>query len=126
MIRETSADPDVRRYLHERAAPSGADYLEEVLAVTARTPQRRWWSSLERWLPMEIATRPVVGPLPWRPVVALLALLLALAALAVVYVGSRPRLPEPFGLAANGALAFWRDGDIWLADPDGYYWRVTE
>jgi len=44
--------------------------------------------------------------------------LIVLAALAIVAVGSqRSRLPEPFGLARNGAVVTSRDGDIFLIDP---------
>ena len=28
-------------------------------------------------------------------------------------------MPAPFGLAANGQIAYWADGDILVADPDG-------
>ena len=28
-------------------------------------------------------------------------------------------MPPPFGLAANGQIAYWADGDILVADPDG-------
>ena len=37
-----------------------------------------------------------------------------------IAVGSRvQRVPPPFGLAANGQIAYWADGDILVADPDG-------
>jgi hypothetical protein len=46
--------------------------------------------------------------------------LVALIGLALIAVGSRnPRVPAPFGLAANGQIAYWADGDIMVADPDG-------
>jgi len=45
------------------------------------------------------------------PVLGLLALSVALAA-AAVYVGTRPRLPAPFGPARNGAIVFSSGGDI--------------
>src|SRR5688572_16344779 len=44
----------------------------------------------------------------------MLALLLAAAA---VFVGTQPRLPEPFGLARNGLIAYDAGGDIYTADP---------
>ena len=48
------------------------------------------------------------------PLLALLAIigLLLVAVAAIVAVGSRPRLPEPFGPARNGALVYAADGDI--------------
>ena len=33
------------------------------------------------------------------------------------YVGSQPRLPAPFGLAANGLVAYAQNGDIFTVDP---------
>jgi hypothetical protein len=89
------------------------DYRDDLLRRTARTRQRHAWTFPERWLPMDIATRSASTPaFPWRQigVVALLGLLIAAAA--AVYVGSQPRLADPFGLAANGELAFIRDGDV--------------
>lgn len=67
---------------------------------------------------MDLATQRVpTARLPWRQlgVLALIALLIA-AALAV-YVGSRPRLPAPFGPAANGGIAYSSSGDIVVGDP---------
>ena len=46
--------------------------------------------------------------------------LVALIGIAIIAVGSRvQRVPPPFGLAANGQIAYWADGDILVADPDG-------
>jgi Tol biopolymer transport system component len=43
------------------------------------------------------------------------ALIIILAALAIIAVGSRQsRLPEPFGLARNGMIVTSRDGDLYL------------
>ena len=40
--------------------------------------------------------------------------------IALIAVGSRVhRVPAPFGLAANGQIAYWANGDILVADPDG-------
>lgn len=67
---------------------------------------------------MDVVTRPVSTPsFPWRQVgvLALIASLLAVALAA--YVGSQRRLPEPFGPAANGTVAYAVAGDIYTADP---------
>ena len=46
--------------------------------------------------------------------------LIALIGIAIIAVGSRvQRVPPPFGLAANGQIAYKADGDILVADPDG-------
>jgi Tol biopolymer transport system component len=58
-----------------------------------------------------------VARLPWRQIGVLALIGVLLAAIAVAYVGSRQQqLAPPFGLAANGAVAFARDGDIYAAD----------
>lgn len=67
---------------------------------------------------MDLATQRVPTPsLPWRQlgVLALIAILIATAL--AVYVGSQPRLPDPFGPAANGVVAYESDGVIHLFDP---------
>lgn len=101
------------------AAAQVPDYFDDLLQRTARTRQRPAWSSLERWLPMGVVARPVLAPpVPWRSIAILAILALIAAAGAVIFVGSRPRLPEPFGPAANGSvLVSTVDGDIYLVDP---------
>lgn len=98
-----------------------ADYLDDVLGTVATTRQRPAWSFPGRWLPMaEFVGRPSVAlPVPWRPIAAVLVLAALLVATAAVYVGSRPRVPAPFGPAANGRIAYvGPDGGIWTAEPD--------
>ena len=57
-------------------------------------------------------------PVPWRAVGLLAVLGLLLAVAAALYVGSQPqRLPPPFGAAANGLVAYSKDGDIYTVDP---------
>jgi Tol biopolymer transport system component len=110
--------------LVDLAAAHVPDYVEDLLQRTSRTRQRPAWTSIERWLSVDIgvplsATR---GP-AWRPfvIMAILALLGILGA--VVYVASRPprALPPPFGPAANGAIVIGSvsagQGDIVLVDP---------
>ena len=96
-------------------------YRDDLVRQVARTPQRPAWTFPGRWLPMELVTTRVPATrLPMRQlgVLALIALLLA-AALAV-YVGSQQaKLPPPFGVAANGLIAYSRDGDIYVSDRTG-------
>jgi hypothetical protein len=108
-------------WLDEQAGRGAPSYLDETLARTTRTRQRPAWSSLERWLPVDLTAqlrflaRPSLGK-------ALLvgAVLIALIGIAIIAVGSRvQRVPPPFGLAANGQIAYKADGDIQVADPDG-------
>jgi hypothetical protein len=113
----------VSDWLDEQAGRGAPGYLDEVLIRTTRTRQRPAWSSLERWLPMDmttnlrIAARPTLGR-----ALLLVAVLAALIGLALIAVGSRnPRVPAPFGLAANGQIAYRANGDILVADPDGMH-----
>ena len=82
----------VSDWLDEQAGHGMPGYLDETLARTTRTRQRPAWSSLERWLPMDmttnlrIAARPTLGR----------ALLLARRPRRVDRPGAhRRRLPEP-------------------------------
>jgi len=106
--------------LTELARPQTPEYLDELLWQTAHTSQRPAWSFLERWLPMlDIAREPVLAPrMPWRSMgLAITLLALLLAAMAIALIGSPRHLPEPFGLARNGLVAYAADGDIYTADP---------
>lgn len=90
------------------------DYTDLLLARTARSRQRPAWVFPERWLPMDIATRPVRGTaVPWRLIGALLIAMLLAAAAVALYIGSRAPVPKPFGVAGNGALAYSVFGDIY-------------
>lgn len=104
-------------WLDEQAGRGAPDYLDEILSRTTRTRQRPAWSSLERLLPMQMTLR--LAPVPkiaW--LVAILGLVIALSAAALLVAGSRPHLASPFGLAANGVIAYGAaDGDIHAYDP---------
>jgi len=117
----TSQRPvDMSVWLRQQAGSGPAGYLEDILEVTRETRQRRWWSSLERWLPVDLGIRRQAAGLPFsaRPLalLAILALIVALA-VAVFTVGSPPPPPAPFGLARNGAVAYAQGGDILRVDP---------
>jgi hypothetical protein len=102
--------------LTELAAPRLPDYTDDVLAITAATRQRPPWANLERWLPMIVTRQRLVAPpLPWRPVLAVLVTL-ALLAGALFVASQQKRLPPPFGPAANGAIVYDRDGDLFIRD----------
>jgi len=105
-------------WLKDDAEQRVPDHLDEVLIRTAVTPQRAWWSSPERWLPVDVTSRANSFAPPWFGRLLLVALLiLAIAALAIFAVGSRDRrLPPPFGPAKNGAITFASSGDIYSLD----------
>jgi Tol biopolymer transport system component len=89
--------------------------LERALAATRRVSQRPAWVIPERWLPMQLTMQRAPT---MRPVLLLATLALLIAALlgGAILIGSQRRLPEPFGIARNGAIVFQRDGDLLVAD----------
>jgi WD40 repeat protein len=117
----TPIDPFERHLpsaLTDLAAPYAPDYLTDILGRTAATRQRPAWASLERWLPMQLATSRVpTTRAPWRQLVVLAVLAALLAMMLAVYVGTRtPHVPAPFGPAENGRLVYSADGDIVIRD----------
>jgi WD40-like Beta Propeller Repeat len=109
---------DLPRLLTELVEPPMGDELNAILTLTASVRQRPAWAIPERWNPMaEFAGRLTTNqPIPMR-FLALLALLIVLTIGAIVYTGSLPRRPEPFGPAANGLVIYSTGGDIFTADP---------
>lgn len=114
--RLSGALPDI---LGDLAMGPYPDYIDDVLARTAATRQRPAWTFPERWLPVTEMTRERVlaPPVPWRSIsMALIVIGLLLAAGAVI-VATQPRLPDPYGLARNGLVAYADGDDIFTADP---------
>lgn len=121
MTTMTRLERDLPQILDELAVGPYPEYVEEILAETATRRQRPGWADAERWLSMEIATRPVTtGPFPWRQLGTFGLLGMLLIASLGIYAGSRPRPPAPFGIAANGLVVYAAAGDIYLADPNGW------
>lgn len=114
MTTEETFGRDLSRWLREDAEHRVPDHLTEVLVRSAATRQRPWWSSPERWLPMDTV---VVGrPLNLRPL-ALIAVVvgaLVLAAVAALWVASQR--PSTFHLASNGRI-FVLDGQTLKSYP---------
>ncbi len=108
-------DRTVTDWLDEQAGRGSPGYLDEVLALTTRTRQRPWWSSPERWLPVQSTARFAQVPrMAWLLVV--LGLVVALGT-AILVVGSPRRPPSPFGPAAQGNVLYAAtDGDIYAID----------
>ncbi len=93
-------------WLHEEAEHRMPDHLGEVLVRTAATRQRPWWSSHERWLPLDTSTNlpgrvSVPRPLAW--VAVALLLVIAIVGAALLSGAFRPAAPT-FGLAENGRI----------------------
>jgi hypothetical protein len=88
-------------WLIEESEHRVPDHLAEVLVQTAATRQRPWWSSPERWLPMD-TTLGLRAANP-RPILVFVLLAVLLAAVgAIAFVASQPTMP--FGLADNGRI----------------------
>ena len=112
-------DREMTAYLEARStnrAPDGL--LDAAMTRVDRTRQRPGWLIAERWLPMRV-TSGVARLGKVAVVFAILALLVALAVVIGVLVGSRHRLPPPFGLAKPGLITFDMAGDIFATNPDG-------
>ena len=84
--------------------------------------QRPGWVLPDQWMPRVVA--PTIVGRRLAPAVGLLMLVLTLAA-AAVYIGTRPRLPQPFGPARNGTIVYGSDGDIYTGTPDGATSRLV-
>jgi Tol biopolymer transport system component len=100
--------------------------LERTLAATRRTSQRPAWTIPERWIPMHLTMDRLSGPRPVGPLLIIGLVLASLIAGALLYIGSRPRMPEPFGPAANGLVAYDAGGAIYLAESDGTATRMVD
>ena len=108
---------DLSAWLHDDAAGRVPDHLADVLMRTAATRQRPWWSSPERWLPVNLSMRMTTYAWPrLGRVVITVAIILALIAAAIIATGSPRRLPAPFGPARNGAITLGLSGDIYTVD----------
>lgn len=110
-------------WLREGPDSGPREGLERTLAATRRAAQRPGWTIPERWIPMQLTmTRTPSG----RPLLllAIVSLLIALMAGAALLAGSAQRLPEPFGVARNGVVAYWAEGDLLVADALGAAPRV--
>jgi hypothetical protein len=115
-----SPDRDLPELLEQiYVADALPDYRSDVLRATAGLRQRPAWTFPERWLPMGVTTftQSAFRPVPWRTVGLLITLGLLILAAVLITAGSKPRLPQPFGPAANGLLAYEARGGIFTIDP---------
>ena len=119
MNRPDALERQLTAWFEETASPRLPDYTDDIVRSAVGTRQRPRWRFADRWLPRGVAPLVRFGTRPrrWRSVGLLAAHVLSIAALAGTYVGSIARLPPPFGLAANGLVAYADDGDIVAVDP---------
>ena len=116
------SEDDLTQWLETTGRTPRPDYVETLLARTARSRQRPAWRSIERWLPVDITARaPAFSgrrvPVRMLAVVALVVLAIAAATL---YVGSQRRLPAPFGPAQNGVIVYAAPTDPSWVDKTDY------
>ena len=114
MTARRDVDRVIAIWLTEVAPEGRVDYLDETLVALDGVRQRPVWASPRRWLPMQMTLPRVVIPRA-APYLALLVLLLIGVIVALAIAGGQKRLPAPFGLAANGLVAFESEGDILVA-----------
>ena len=95
-----------------------ADLVDRVLVRTRRSRQLPAWLANDRWIQMQLTMRRASAP-RLAPLLLLVGLLVAALLAALIYVGSRPKLPPPFGVAANGRIAFQSGPQIYSVEPDG-------
>ena len=122
---ERMSSNDLDRQLVGWFATAGVEHvpdglLDDVYAVTRRSGQRR--GSLGRLVMAATDWWRAPGFLRVAPqqvfYLVIVALLVVATALAIASIGGHRPAP-PFGLAANGLIAFDRDGAIVIARPDG-------
>ena len=119
MTHEARFDRQLPSVLEDLYLGPTPDYRNDVLAAATATRQRPAWTFPGRWFPMaDIASRPAFVPrVPLRAIAVALVIIALLAAAAAVYVGSRRRLPAPFGPARNGLVAYAQGGSVYTIDP---------
>ena len=111
-------DHDLADYLEARSTSRApASLLVDALARVETTRQRTRWRLPKHWLRVPIANE--LGPTTRALVILMLAMVAALAITVAVVIGSRHRLPPPFGLARPGRIALDVAHHIDVANPDG-------
>ena len=120
MIGDRRFEQELPEALVDLATTSYPAYIDDVLAITARTARRPAWRFPSRWLPVRLELHRASRWAPQLSPVAVLAMVLLLVvALIALYVGSVPRLPPPFGLARNGDIVYSADHAAYVMDEDG-------
>lgn len=113
-------EQDLPALLDDLYVAGTPDYRDDLVRQTAALRQRPAWTFPERWLPMDLATRRMpFASVPFRALIVLAVILVMAAAALLVAVGSQHRLPPPFGLARNGAIAYVANDDVLVSDPNG-------
>jgi hypothetical protein len=119
MTLDPGRDRDLAAAFARLEAGARPDYTDSLLAGIRHVRQRPAWVFREWWLPAALGPgRDRTPRLPWRLIVIVALIALALVVAAIESGAGRPRrLPAPFGPAGNGAIVFDSLGDIYAGDP---------
>ena len=93
------------------------DLADDALVRVQRSRRLPAWLLPEWWIPMQLSMQ--ARAVPRLATMLLVVVLLVAALVAIAVVGSMRRLPNPFGLAANGQVAYLSNGQVYTANPDG-------
>jgi Tol biopolymer transport system component len=91
--------------------------VDDALVRVQRSRRLPAWLLPEWWIPMQLSMQ--ARAVPRLATMFLVIVLLVAALVAIAVVGSTRRLPNPFGLAANGQVAYLSNGQVYAANPDG-------
>ena len=111
MTTNASFDDRLAAWLEQDSAHRVPEHLDEVLVLTRPMPQRKWWSSPERWLPMDVTAR--AGSLAPPRIGRLVLVGLSSSSRSLALLRDRfgaKRVPPPFGPADNGVILRWTHG----------------
>jgi len=119
MTSEQRFERDLPALLADAGLGPRPDYRDDIVRQTATMRQRPAWTLPERWIPMSVTSSRVASAprVPLRLIAVAALLILAIVAVLLVS-GSRNHVPAPFGLAANGLIAYSKNGDIYTVDPN--------
>ena len=119
MIDDRRFEQQLPEALADLATTAYPAYIDDVLAITARTPRRPAWQLPSRWLPSDLGLpRAGLRAQELRPVFVLALVVLLVLALIAVYIGSE-RLPDPFGPVRNGDIIYSADHAAYIVAEDG-------
>jgi hypothetical protein len=110
----------VSNWLVDQVGRGAPGYLDEILARTSTTRQRPTWSSLERWLPVQLTISQRLRPMPPLFRIAAVGAVLALIVAAALIAAGGAHRPLPhFGAQANGTFTYVDGSTLKLASADG-------
>jgi Tol biopolymer transport system component len=118
-IDQNDLDRLMRQWMDDDALMAEpADLIDRVLVRTRRSRQMPSWLAFDRWIQMQLTLRRTAVP-RLAPLLLVLGLIIAMGLATIAYLGSRAKIPPPFGEAGNGRIAYLSGGQIYSAESDG-------